>query len=125
MKYSSFYVAHFNGKSNCVIRSLCKLLNEDYDKIYNDLCDLQRKLDASSYNDIIVFETFMNNNNISEVSYGKDIMIKDWELDNGSYIVFCYDKKDFYHMVTIIDNVLYDKDDSSLDLYVIKLYKKN
>ena len=50
---------------------------------------------------------------------------KELSLDNGSYIVFCYDKHEFYHMVTIIDNTLYDKEDSSLELYVIRLYKKH
>jgi hypothetical protein len=67
----------------------------------------------------------MKRRNTNSIDYGKDIEVKDLNLDNGKYLVFCWDKKDFYHMVSIIDNVLYDKDDSSLNLYVIKLYKDN
>ena len=63
--------------------------------------------------------------NVLPIEYGKDIKVKDLKIDNGKYIVFCFDKKDFYHMVTIIDNILYDKNDSSLELYVITLYKEN
>ena len=67
----------------------------------------------------------MSNNNTYYVEDIKDIKIKDLILDNSSYIVLCWDKNDYYHMVPIIDNILYDKDNNSLDLYVLKLYKQN
>lgn len=35
------------------------------------------------------------------------------------------DKKDWYHIVNIENNVLYDSEDDSLELYVISIYKKN
>ena len=124
MEFSRFYVENSNGKSNCVIRSFCKLFNKEYDEVFNDLCNIQKELNCSSYNDIEVFETYMKRHNVDKIDYGTDIKIRDLELDNGSYIVFCWDKQDFYHMVTIIDNVLIDKDDSSLDLYAISLYKQ-
>ena len=38
--------------------------------------------------------------------------------------VFCYDKKEFYHMISIIDNDIYDKNSDCMDLYVISVYKK-
>lgn len=66
----------------------------------------------------------MEQNRTKKISFNQDIKIKDLELDNGSYIVFCWDKKEYYHMVTIIDNVLYDKDDNSMELYPISIYKK-
>ena len=124
MKFCEYYISDVNGKSNCVIRSFCKLFNKEYDKVYNELCNIQKKLNCSSYNDIEVFETYMNRNGIDKIEYGSDIKIKDLSLSKGSYIVFCYDKKDFYHMVTIIDNVLFDKDNRSLELYTISIYKQ-
>ena len=66
----------------------------------------------------------MEDNNIIKTSYSEDIQVKDLKLDNSDYIVFCYDKKDFYHMVTIIDKVIYDKNTDYMDLYVITIYKK-
>ena len=31
MTFNEYYILNKNGKSNCVIRSLCKILNKDYD----------------------------------------------------------------------------------------------
>lgn len=66
----------------------------------------------------------MEDNNIIKTSYSEDIKVKDLKLDNSDYIVFCYDKKDFYHMVPIIDKVIYDKNTDCMDLYAITIYKK-
>ena len=30
MTFKEFYISDKNGKSNCVIRSLCKILNKEY-----------------------------------------------------------------------------------------------
>lgn len=124
MIFNEFYITDKNGKSNCVIRSLCKVLNKEYDDVYSGLCEVAKDLN-SSFNDIPVFEKYMEDNNIIKISYDDDIKVKDLKIDNFSYIVFCYDKKDFYHMISIIDNVVYDKNDGCMDLYVISIYRKN
>lgn len=123
MKYSEYFISNKEGKSNCVIRSFCKLYNKEYDIVFNELVELAHELNHSSFNDVEVFEEYMRRNNTIEID-SKEIKIKDLELDLGNYIVFCYDKKDFYHMITIIDNIIYDKSDECLDLYIIKIYKE-
>ena len=125
MKFEEYYISNKDGKSNCVVRSFCKLYNKEYDEVYNDLVTLSNKLNSSSFNDIIVFEKYMENNNTYKIDYGEGLLLKDLKLEKGSYIVFCYDKKDYYHMVTIIDNILYNKNSNSLLLYVISIYKEN
>ena len=124
MEFKEFYIEDSNGKSNCVIRSLCKILNKEYDEVLNDLITVQNQINAESFNDIPVFEKYMENNNIYKIDSFGEPKIKDLKLDNGSYIVFCYDKKERYHMVAIIDNVVYDKKDNYRDLYTISIYKK-
>ena len=124
MEFSKYYIENKDGKSNCVIRSFCKLYSKEYGEVYNELINISKELNASSFNDIEVFEYFMKKYNTNKIGVEKDILIKNLKLDNGSYIVFCYDKKDYYHMVAIINNVLYDKDDKSFDLNVIDVYKK-
>ena len=124
MKYEEYYITNNDGKSNCVIRSFCKMFNESYKDVYDELCRIQKELKCENFNDIEVFESYMNNHNVNYTDYGKDIKVKDLKLDNGSYIVFCWDKDEFYHMLPIIDNVVYDKDDRSLELYTISLYKQ-
>ena len=122
MTFKEYYISDKNGKSNCVIRSLCKVLNKEYDDVYNDLCKVAQNLNCS-FNDIEVFETYMKNNNIFKINCTKEIKIKNLEIDNSSYIVFCYDKNDYYHMISIIDKVIYDKNINCMNLYVISIYK--
>ena len=123
MKYKYYYVEDNNKKSNCVIRSFCRLYDDSYESVYNDLISLTKELKCDNYNDIKVFETYMENHNTIKIA-SNDVKIKDLKLDNGEYIVFCYDKEDYYHMVPIINNTVYDKNDKCLDLYAISIYKK-
>lgn len=122
MKYSNYYV-EYNGKSNCVIRSFCKLYNLEYIDVYNELVSISNELNCN-YNDICVFEEFMKRRNTLKIKYGNNLLIKDINLDKGSYIIFCWDKKDIYHMVPCIDSTIYDKDDRFFDLYIISIYEK-
>ena len=124
MKFKKYYICDNDGKSNCVIRSLCKNYNEEYSDVYNELCSIAKELNCDSFNDIEVFETYMKRRNTYRIDYGKDLKVKDLVLENGKYLVFSYDKKEFYHMFSIIDNTVYDKDDKCLDLYVITIYKQ-
>lgn len=124
MKFEEYYISDKNGKSNCVVRSLCKILNREYEEVYNGLCAVANELNCSSFNDISVFEKYMEDNDIVKISVSDDIKVKDLKIDSFSYALFCYDKKDFYHMISIIDNVIYDKNSDCMDLYVIAIYKK-
>ena len=124
MTFKEFYISDNNGKSNCVIRSLCKILNKEYDDIYSDLCKIANDLKNNSYNDVPVFEKYMEDNNIFKISCEEDIKVKDLKIDNSSYIVFCYNKKDYYHMIPIINNTIYDKNSDCLNLNVISIYRK-
>ena len=124
MKFIEYNITNNDGKSNCVIRSFCKMFNESYKDVYDELCQIQKELNCENFNDVEAFETFMKNHNVNPIDYGKDIKVKDLNLDNGSYIVFCWNKNDFYHMLPIIDNTVYDKDDRSMELYTISLYKQ-
>lgn len=115
-----------DSKYNCVVRSLSKLLLKDIKLIEKELIDLSKVMHQDNYTDISVFEKYMESNNIVKIKkLSEDIKIRDIDFSNGSYIVFCWDKKDFYHLVTIINNIVYDKQIDSLDLYVISVYKKN
>lgn len=124
MTFKEFYISDKNGKSNCVIRSLCKILSKEYDDIYSDLCKIANDLKNNSYNDVPVFEKYMEDNNIFKISCEEDIKVKDLKIDNSSYIVFCYNKKDYYHMIPIINNTIYDKNSDCLNLNVISIYRK-
>jgi len=125
MKFKEYYVTNNEGKSNCVIRSFCKIYNDSYNNVYDELIDISKELNCNNFNDVEVFEEYMKRRNTTAIDYGSDMQIKDLQLNNGTYAILCWDKKDFYHMVVVIDGILYDKDDSSLELYVITNYKQN
>jgi len=125
MKFNEFYITNSEGKSNCVIRTFCKMFSEEYDEVYKRLCNIAKELGCNSFNDIPVFEKYLEEHGAISINCGNDIKIKDLNLDNGSYSIFCWDKKDFYHMLPIINGVVYDRDDSCLELYVITIYKQN
>ena len=124
MKYEYFYITDNEGKSNCVIRSFSKIYNKEYDEVSKGLLDISKELNTN-FNDIETFEEYMKRLNTEKIDYGKDLLIKDLSLDNDKYIIFCYDKKDFYHMVPVINKTVFDYCDDSLNLYVISIYKVN
>ena len=124
MNYNSFYLTDKEGKSNCVIRSFCKIYDKEYEDVSNELLSISKELNCN-FNDIETFEEFMRLRNTIKLDNYQDELIKDLKLDDGKYIIFCYDKKDFYHMVPVINKTVYDYNNDSLNLYVISIYKVN
>lgn len=95
MKYEYYNPSLERG--GCIPRAISKALNINYSDVKNNLIKLSIKLK-------------------------KDELVKNLNLDNGTYIVFCY-QDDFYHMTCIMDNTLYDNKKDSFNLKTITLYK--
>lgn len=123
MEFKEYNISDKEKKSNCIIRTFCKLFNKEYEKVEKELLNIAIELNYEKYTEIEVFETYLERNNYTKYVLNADIKVKDLKLPIGKYAVFCYDKKDYYHMLSIIDNIVYDKDHTSLDLYVINVYK--
>lgn len=109
-------------KDGCVVRSLSKALNKDYEIVKEELLDYAKILNFNSYNEVEVFEKYILDNDFDKLE-SVNKKIKDLKLKNGTYIIFC-NKDDFYHMVTIINNVLYDKNEVAFDMNTINIYTK-
>ena len=124
MEVKEYFVADSEGKSNCIVRSFCKLFNKEYEVVRDELQELADKLCYESFTEVEVFETYLTEHHMPSIDYGWDVKIKDLKLDEGEYAIFCWDKKEFYHMICVIDNVIYDKNDKCLDLYAVAIYKK-
>ena len=121
MKFEKYYITDNKENSNCVIRTISKLLDKDYEEIENELLEISDKLNKN-YNDIEVFEKLLYANGYHEIKTS-EVKIKELKLDNSKYAILCYDKNNYYHMVAVINNILYDRTDESLDLYTLKIYK--
>ena len=115
------YYNPIDEKGSCVQRSISKVLNKDYFAVKNDLINIYKNLNAKDYREVEVFEKYLFDNGASKLDI-KNILVKDLKLNNGKYIVYCY-KDDWYHMIPIIDNIIFDKTDNCLELIVLKIYK--
>ena len=119
MKYEFYNPVEEKG--SCVERSLTKVYNEDYNKVKEELINISKKLNKEDYKDTEVFEKYLFDRGAKELGI-QNILVKDLKLDKGKYIVFCY-RDDWYHLLPIIDNVIYDKTNDCLELNVIKVYE--
>jgi hypothetical protein len=109
------YYNPVDEKGTCVIRSISKALNKDYNLIKKEL--------GMNYNDESVFESYLFKNGFITDNTSKDKLLKDINL-KGINIVFAH-IDDWYHMMCVIDNVIYDKSDFNdlKDMKVIKIYE--
>lgn len=111
-------------KQSCVVRTMTKLTGKDYPVVKNELKELADKLGFDTYNTPDVFEIFMENYKIHKVESFENLKLKDLKLENGTYCLFCSNKAGFNHLIPVIDNVIYDRRNDSLDLFVLSIYKK-
>lgn len=121
MKFN--YYNPVDEKGGCIFRSFSKFFNIDYNTVKNEIFDLQKELNCKSYSDDLVIETYLNDHGVFDINSTYKGQIKNLK-NEGKSIILCYNKKDFYHMVTIIDNTVFDKHEETLDLYVLKIYKR-
>lgn len=110
-------------KGSCVLRTFTKLLEKEPNAIKEELINIAKKHNYENYNEIEVFEEYLYKNNYKKINNYNNSMIKDIELGKGKYAIFCYDKEDYYHMIPVIDNTVYDKTSSCFNLYIISIYK--
>ena len=112
-----------NKSIGCVVRTFTKLLNRDFNSVKEELNNFAKSLNYDNYNEIEVFEKYLENNNYQKIILEAEVLVRDLKLDNGKYAIFCYDKADYYHLLPIINNIVYDKKETSLNLCVISVYK--
>lgn len=118
MKYE-----YFDTNDDCIVRTFIKIFNEGSNNIKNRLLSISNLLGYNNYAEIDVFEKYIYDNGYKLLDY-KNMLVRDLKLDRKKYIVFCY-KDDFYHLLPIINNTVYDKDEGSLDLVVLKVYGRD
>lgn len=112
-------------KQNCVVRTMTKLTGKDYPVVKSELKQLAARSGFETYNDQSIFEEYMSRCGIyKQRDYNNNTKLKDLDLSGGAYCVLTSNRESYYHMLPVIDNVIYDRRNNSLDLYVITIYKK-
>ena len=109
-------------KGNCILRSLTKILEKDYFEVKNELNNLTKKLNCEDYRDEKVFLKYLDDSGFIKVDSYNGVRVRDLKLDSGKYVDIC-GKDDYYHMFSVVDGIIYDKDESCYELKVIDVYK--
>ncbi len=114
-----------DDKQSCVVRTMTKLVGRDYSTVKQELKKLAERSGFETYNDQSVFEEYMSRNGIyKERDYNNNTQLKDLDLSDGAYCVFVTNRVSYFHLVPVIDNVIYDRRNESLGMYVVATYKK-
>ena len=114
-----------NEKGSCIVRTFSKLLDKNIKTIKEELNELARKNNYDNYQNIEIIEEYFKSNNYEKLRIKDEILVKNLKLDNGKYAVYCYDKANRYHIFPVVNNIVYYKNDTCFDLYVISIYKLN
>lgn len=109
---------------SCVVRTMTKLTGKDYATVKAELTDLASKNGCESYNDEAVFSRYMAEHGIHKMQEYGNTTVGELKLDDGIYCVFATNRNGFYHLMPVVDNVIYDRRDDCRSLYVIAVYKK-
>lgn len=110
---------------SCVVRTMTKLTGKDYSVVKQELTELAEKTGCDTYNDETVFGRYMSFHGIHKLKEFNETKVGELQLGAGEYCVFCTNRSGFYHLLPMIDNVIYDRRNDSLELYVIAVYKKD
>lgn len=109
-----------NSKNNnCILRSLSKALDIKPDTIEKELLQI-----SDNYADEKVWDEYLKDKGFIIDEYYKGKLLSEVSLNNLN-IVFAYNNE-WYHMLTVINNVIYDKHsyEDLKCLKIIKIYKK-
>lgn len=111
-------------KRSCVVRTMTKLTGKEYSIVKKELTELAEQSGLETYNDENVFEKYMAEHGISKLKEYKNTTVGELELNDGIYCVYATNRNDFYHLLPVVDNVIYDRRNDSDGLYVIAVYRK-
>ena len=109
---------------SCVVRTMTKLTGKEYSTVKAELTSLAQELGYETYNNETVFGQYMTKHGIYKKTEYENTTVGELELNDGSYCVYSTNHKGFFHLIPIVDNVIYDRRNDSLELYVIAVYKK-
>lgn len=111
-------------KNSCVFRSLSKAFNKSFLEVKDELKKIGKSMGIDDILDDAVFNAYIFENGYKEVDDYHDTNLLDNDYNDINLVYSYYD--DWYHMMCIIDNVIYDKFDLDRlkNLKVIKVYKK-
>lgn len=118
------YYSPSDEKRSCVVRTMTKLTGKGYSTVGSELTAMAQSLACDTYNDERVFGEYMASHGIYRLEGYEGSAVGELVLDDGEYCVYATNRDGFYHLIPVVDDVIYDRKDDSRGLYVIAVYKK-
>ena len=109
---------------SCVVRTMTKLTGREYQTVKNELTALAQEMGYPEYNEPAVFERCLKSHGFAKCAEGGGLQVGALRPDRGIYCVFCTNQAGFYHLMPVIDGVIYDRRNDSQELYVLAVYRK-
>ena len=109
---------------SCVVRTMTKLTGGEYQAVKHELTALAQEMGYPEYNEPAVFERYLLSHGFAKCSEGGGSQVRAFRLDRGIYCVFCTNQADYFHLMPVIDGVIYDRRNDSQELYVLAVYRK-
>ena len=109
---------------SCVVRTMTKLTGKPYPEVKEALAALASEMGFAEWNEQAVFEKYLTAHHFHKLDSFSGMQVKALPLQTGTYCVFCTNRADFYHLLPVIDGVIYDRRDDSRELYVIAAYQQ-
>ena len=111
-------------KRSCVVRTMTKLTGKDYQTVRQELTALAEETGYPDYNEPTVFEQYLAEHDYFRCMDDCGVQVKELMLSDGAFCVFCTNHEEFYHLMPVIDGVIYDRRNDCQELYVLAVYRK-
>lgn len=111
-------------RRSCVVRTMTKLTGKPYPAVKQALAGLAAALGYPDWNEQAVFERYLAEYGFRKCENMSGMQLGELSLQSGAYCVFCTNRADFFHLLPVIDGVIYDRRDDCRALYVIAVYKR-
>ena len=109
---------------SCVVRTMTKLSGKPYETVKSELTALASEMAYPAYNEPEVFEAYLEQLGMRRCMDDCGVQVKELRLGRGTYCIFCTNHEDFFHLMPVIDGVIYDRRNAYQDLYVLAVYRK-
>lgn len=113
------------NEKNFLIKCISLLTEIDYKNTEEDYLNFLKREKIKKSSEKTIINKFIKLFHLEPIKHNNKTKLKDLDLDDGKYIVFCKDKLDFDHTIYIDQNRIYAKYKNLLDSYVVKIYKQN
>lgn len=109
---------------SCVARTMTKLTGLPYDTVKQELAALASDMGYPEWNETAVFEAYLAKHGLNKIMGDSGIQVQALPDMDGICCIFCTNRDGFYHLMPVVDGVIYDRRDAYRGMFVLAVYQK-